>query len=249
MPKSSLFCILNSDYRFIEPALIKSILGLILMLSGCVSWRGRATNVVTTLPGGERLDTVRSSRPSYSITTRRTCPASGRTGRGRQMRQQLHREPRTGLARTPQTSLGCCSPVGGGVPRKPIMKCYLSPSSDKPRLFDLISLFSGGVLNSSQPLIRRWWPAPPQQKPQQLSVSNFSCFFCPPHFLSVFVQTLLCCCWWSWARGRGGIYGRDIAMCINRLLCHYLLHINISGSDLFADIGSPTTGNGAVHNV
>ena len=109
--------------------------------------------------GGERLDTVRSSRPSYSITTRRTCPASGRTGRGRQMRQQLHREPRTGLARTPQTSLSCCWwPVGGG-PRKPIMKCYRRRGAagrvaTTPRLLNLSSLYSLGVLKP--PLITPW---------------------------------------------------------------------------------------------
>ena len=121
-----------------------------------------ATNVVTPLPGQRRRGAARYRTllpPSYSITTRRTCPASGRTGRGRQMRQQLHREPRTGLARTPQTSLSCCWwPVGGG-PRKPIMKCYRRRGAagrvaTSKRLLNLSSLYSLGVLKP--PLITPW---------------------------------------------------------------------------------------------
>ena len=111
--------------------------------------------------GGERLDTVRSSRPSYSITTRRTCPASGRTGRGRQMRQQLQQRSiespgQWQQSKTPQTSLS--RPVlllVGCTPEAYYEMLPLSKQRQAAPLQSHLSIQWRGGLGVLWPLIRR----------------------------------------------------------------------------------------------
>ena len=89
-----------------------------------------------------------------------------------------------------------------------------------------------GVLNSTQVK-----PAPPQQKPQQLS--NFSCFFCSPTFFVSFCSPPDPAAFGGHELEEGVAHGRD-RLCFVITCC-----INISCPDLFGDIGRPTTGNGA----
>ena len=128
------------------------------------------------------------------------------------------------LVKTPQTSLGCCCwAVGGGVPRKPIMKCYHCPSSDKPRLFNLISLFSGAEYKSRS------------SNSPTLAASSAQ----PPPFLSVFVS--------SAARGRGGRHMTDSLYVSNS--CYFVNLVPVAFTyiwfrSLFGDIARPTLAMG-----